>query len=85
MDLETPHKHSIYNRVEVESSASCGCFHCCEVFPAGKVDSWITEGGGKAETAECPKCGIDAVIGDASGLPVTDSIFLNKMSKRWFC
>lgn len=34
-------------------------------------------------TAECPYCHIDAVIGDASGFPITEE-FLRKMMHRWF-
>jgi len=35
------------------------------------------------ETAICPRCSIDSVIGDASGLPVTKE-FLKEMNKHWF-
>lgn len=35
-------------------------------------------------TALCPHCGIDALIGDASGLPVTDAAFLLEMHAHWF-
>jgi hypothetical protein len=34
-------------------------------------------------TADCPRCGIDAVIGSASGFPIT-SEFLSSMNGRWF-
>ena len=29
-------------------------------------------------TALCPRCGIDSVLGSASGLPVEDSVFLEQ-------
>jgi hypothetical protein len=51
------------------------------------VDEWdkngveINEGG---QTALCPKCGIDSVIGSKSGYPIT-SAFLEKMHAHWFC
>ena len=34
-------------------------------------------------TALCPYCHIDAVIGDASGFPITEE-FLTEMMRRWF-
>jgi hypothetical protein len=36
-----------------------------------------------ADTALCPHCGIDAVIGDASGFPITKE-FLSEMCQAWF-
>jgi hypothetical protein len=36
------------------------------------------------ETALCPKCNIDAVIGSASGYPVTDKGFLQTMYGFYF-
>ena len=34
-------------------------------------------------TAICPYCGVDAVIGESSGLPITKT-FLEKMHNKWF-
>ena len=36
------------------------------------------------QTALCPNCGIDSVIGDKSGYPVTDLDFLKQMHTYWF-
>jgi hypothetical protein len=36
------------------------------------------------ETVFCPHCGIDAVIGDASGLPVTSPDFVDKLHAMAF-
>jgi hypothetical protein len=36
------------------------------------------------KTGLCPKCGIDSLIGSASGFPVTDPTFLQAMHSRWF-
>jgi hypothetical protein len=35
------------------------------------------------QTAICPRCGIDSVIGDESGYPVTRE-FLAAMKAHWF-
>lgn len=82
------HKHSSSHRPEIESSALCGCFHCCRTFRPADIVDWLTEDGGyagrnKGETAFCPRCGIDAVIGSASGFPIT-SEFLTTMRAHWF-
>ena len=63
-----------------------GCFFCLEVFPVTEIWEWIreTEKDEEKLTAMCPKCGIDAVIGDASGHPMTDVQFLERMRRHWF-
>lgn len=80
---EEAHEHSSNNRLEISSSSICGCFHCCKSFEAKKVTNWIKERLG-GETAMCPLCNIDSVIGDASGYPVTDEEFLHVMNGHWF-
>jgi len=78
-DYELAHKHSIYNRAELEKSSSCGCFYCLAIFPPSEIYDWIDEG----RTALCPKCPVDSVIGSASGYPITPK-FLGGMHERWF-
>ncbi|WP_394692016.1 cytoplasmic protein [Hyphobacterium sp.] len=79
-DVELAHKRSIYHRAEIERSQHCGCFSCLAVFEPSEIAEWTDE----ETTALCPKCGIDAVIGDASGFPAVDKVFLTGMNKRWF-
>ena len=74
------HEHCSRHRAEIERSVRVGCFHCCEIYEASLIDIWV----GEDDTALCTKCGIDAVIGDASGFPVTDRSFLKSMNKVWF-
>ena len=78
-DIERAHRHSIRHRAEIATSGWCGCFYCLEIFDAREIGVWTDQG----DTALCPYCGIDSVIGDASGFPVT-SEFLNAMEVRWF-
>ncbi|MFO6446531.1 hypothetical protein ACLBKU_05235 [Erythrobacter sp. NE805] len=88
--LDAAHKHCISHRIEVLASAVCGCFYCRSVFPPKAVTYWHEETSGEAGrapdpfTAFCPTCHIDAVIGDASGYPVSDPTFLRAMHARWF-
>lgn len=74
------HDCSIRNKQQLEQSKICGCFSCCEIFPPSEITDYISD---EEPTAECPYCHIDAVIGDASGFPITEE-FLRKMMYRWF-
>jgi hypothetical protein len=78
-DLDAAHKHSSMHRAELEKSDACGCFYCLTVFPPSDIVEWIDDG----QTALCPKCPVDSVIGSASGYPITEE-FLEKMHERWF-
>jgi hypothetical protein len=76
------HKHSFRNEEAVRASVNAGCFHCCEVFAANTIKRWVTENEW-GRTAVCPHCGIDSVIAESSGLPVTRE-FLQWMEEYWF-
>jgi hypothetical protein len=80
-NLRRAHKHCMENRVEVEASILCGCFYCMSIYPPSEIVDWIDDQ--EALTADCPRCGLDAVIGSASGFPIT-SEFLNLMNEYWF-
>ncbi|HEX7901918.1 MAG TPA: hypothetical protein VF950_29435 [Planctomycetota bacterium] len=78
------HRHSLDNRDEIEKSDRCACFYCLAVFKPGDIQEWIWEGkDGVARTALCPKCGIDTVIGSASGIDL-DPKFIEKMRDVYF-
>jgi len=77
------HDHSSGHRKEIERSDSCGCFYCLAIFPPQEIEEWIDEVGGTPVTALCPKCGVDSVIGDKSGFPITQA-FLGTMHSEWF-
>lgn len=80
------HKHCYLHRQEVLSSKLCGCFHCLSIYPPGEIwhDDWIdVDALGIGQTARCPVCGIDSVVGSNSGYPITQD-FLAKMERHWF-
>lgn len=73
------HKHSSGHRAEILNSDLCGCFYCLGQFPPSKIDEWVDDG----KCAMCPECGIDSVIGSASGYPISTE-FLKEMQEYWF-
>ena len=76
---ELAHKHSSLHRAELERSSTCGCFYCTAIFLPSEITEWIDD----AQTALCPRCSIDSVVGSASGYPISTE-FLQKMEDRWF-
>jgi hypothetical protein len=78
-DVEAAHQHCSNHRSEITTGTRCGCFYCCAVFHPDEIKEWVDYG----ETALCPRCGIDSVIGDRSGYPVQNQ-FLERMRTRWF-
>ncbi len=78
IDLEAAHRHSSNHREEVLASETCGCFYCLAIYPPSALTETTDEG----RTFLC-SCGVDALIGSASGYPITPE-FLEAMQKRWF-
>lgn len=60
-------------------SQKWGCFECYSVFDAQKIMQEFNQN----DFIICPCCDYDTIIGDASGYPVTDKKFLEKMQKFW--
>src|SRR5215813_12731533 len=83
-DVDQAHRHSIRHRREILASELCGCFYCLRTFAPDEIEDWTHDGKTEADhTALCPHCGIDSVIGSASGFPITAE-FLGRMYTRWF-
>ena len=82
--LKAAHDRSTNHRAEIESSTICGCFYCCSEFEPNEIGEWVDEIGElTGQTALCPHCGVDAVIGSRSGFPITRE-FLAQMRAHWF-
>lgn len=77
--LRDAHRHTIRNRGEIEHSQICHCICCRTYFRPSEIDSY-TDGG---ETVICPYCDCDAVIGDGSGVALSDDL-LQQMHERYF-
>ncbi len=73
------HKHASRHRQEIEASARCGCFFCFRTFGQAEIKVWIDAN----QTALCPKCGVDSVLGSASNHRLDDT-FLRGMHTHFF-
>lgn len=73
------HSHTALHREEIENSSLCWCISCERNFPPSEIDEWIDND----ETAICPYCYIDAVVGDASGFELTPQL-IHRLNKIWF-
>lgn len=80
-NLEQVYKHSKNNKQEIEKSDTCGCFYCREMFVPKEIKIWIKDE--KCDTALCPYCKIDAVIGNASGFEINKKL-LEELYKKYF-
>lgn len=78
-DVVSAHRHCTGNKDELRRSTVSGCFYCRSIYTPEEITDYIDH----STTALCPRCGIDSVIGDASGLPITEE-FLTRMNRYWF-
>jgi len=72
-------KHAARHRDELVKSSHCACFFCFCTFSSSQIYQWVDD----KQTALCPRCGINAVIGTASGLTVNRR-FLRKLNELMF-
>ncbi|MBR6783276.1 MAG: cytoplasmic protein [Clostridia bacterium] len=78
--LVAAHRFSINHKKDLSNDKKCGCFYCLNIFVPSEIRVWIKDSEG---TALCPYCGVDSVIGEYSGYPITAE-FLSEMKKFWF-
>ncbi len=92
VELVRAHAHCNHNREALARSARCGCFYCLAVYNPSEIASWVAPsdidlwGGsddGTGRPALCARCGIDAVLAEAAGYPLT-AVFLNALHNRYF-
>ena len=84
-DYIEAHKFSNNHMTQLKQDSVCGCFYCQKIFDPAEIFFWLTgDNDCDAEgTALCPYCGVDSVIGESSGFPIT-SEFLAQMRQYWF-
>lgn len=89
--LHAAHAKSSHHRAEIEASVICGCFYCRTQFEPSEIGEWVDwpddpatgEPVAQGQTALCPHCGVDSVLGSQSGFPITPE-FLSTMHRYWF-
>ena len=71
------HKVTIHHEKDILDSTACTCFYCGNQFDPHyeKGLEWLDENSPKGKTFVCPTCGIDCIIADASGFPITNHDF----------
>jgi NAD-dependent SIR2 family protein deacetylase len=62
------------------SSTEVRCFHCLETISTEEITEWVDG----RRTALCPKCGIDALIGDATKFDLDNDLFFGVMNAWYF-
>ena len=78
-DCIEAHKFCTGNKKLLKSDKVCGCFYCLKIFSPKEIKMWLAQ----EDTALCPYCCVDSVIGESSGFPITKK-FLKKMNEYWF-
>jgi hypothetical protein len=82
-EIIAAHRRSIRHRDEILTSEVCGCFYCLAIFPPTEITEWTDKADDIGQTALCPNCGIDSVLGSNSGYPIEPE-FLARMREHWF-
>lgn len=73
------HKKSAFHRESLQHDQVCGCFHCGKIFSSKKIEDWYDDD----QTACCPYCMIDSVVGESCGFEITEE-FILAMEDHWF-
>lgn len=83
--LVRAHNKSSNHKPELEKDRICGCFCCLKLFRPSEIEEWVIARTpiDWRGTALCPYCGVDSVIGESSGFPITKE-FLKEMQDCWF-
>lgn len=80
------HHYSSGNKPALEKDELCGYFYCLKVFYPKEITEYIQNDDvaiDKEGTALCPYCGVDSVLPQSSGFPLTNE-FLKRMHRKWF-
>lgn len=90
-ELLAAYRYTSNNWAQIETSKVCGCCNCVELFRPDEIVGWTgltmqNMDDPKAindQTAMCPRCGSEAVLGDGCGFPI-NAAFLARMNEAWF-
>jgi len=90
-ELLAAFRHTTRNHSQIEGSRLCGCCNCVQIFKPDDIVGWtgltidnmLDPGAIGEQTAMCPRCGSEAVLGDRCGFPINAN-FLARMNEAWF-
>jgi hypothetical protein len=85
------YRYTTNNWAQIQQSKLCGCCNCLQTFTPDEIVAWtgleMTDvddpKATEKQSAMCPSCGSEAVLGDRSGYPI-DAHFLGLMNEAWF-
>lgn len=81
-DWQVASDNAIFNKPTLLKSKIASCYCCLETFPVTEITEYVDM---DDDTALCPMCGIDAVLGDATNLPICDIEYLKAINRFAFC
>ena len=81
-DYIEAHYYCYDNRDQLAKDEKCGCFECLRIFSPTEIHHWVNPIDNRNTTALCPYCGMDTVIGENCGFPLTEEL-LRKMRYYW--
>jgi hypothetical protein len=89
--LLAAYRYTTNNWALIGQSKVCGCCNCLAIFSPDEIVAWTGLGLHNADdpkaideqTAMCPHCGSEAVLGDHCGYPI-HAVFLGQMNEAWF-
>jgi hypothetical protein len=90
-ELLAAYRYTTNNHAQIEASQQCGCCNCVKLFKPEEIVGWtgLTVDNFNdpqaiaAQTAMCPHCGSEAVLGDGCGFPINGH-FLARMNEAWY-
>ena len=90
-ELLAAYRYTSSNWAQINASKVCGCCSCLQLFKPDEIVAWTgldmrnmnDPAAVDQQTAMCPRCGSEAVLGDKSGYPINTQ-FLGRMNEAWF-
>jgi len=79
-DIKNQASHySMHNIQDLKKGKICGCFYCLKIFNFIEIEDWSDN----EDTALCPYCEIDSVIGEGSGFIINEPL-LKEIHQMYF-
>lgn len=70
---------AIKNKSLIDLSNKIGCFHCLKMVDKDQIKDFTDNG----QTAICPLCSVDSLVGDACGVAINNETLL-QANNFWY-